>query len=149
MDILKMSEEHVEECTDLYIDAFTKSPWHDAYDSRAQVVSFFQNHMANNYFLGYVLKGQTGIAALCIGMKKPWIQGTEYYIDQFCVKPEGCTVGECRGRRRNKQRKHRQGNERRTGRSFLLSFGQDTYGKQTVFGPRRIGRRRKRAAPPA
>ena len=48
---------------------------------------FFQNHMANNYFLGYVLKGQTGIAALCIGMKKPWIQGTEYYIDQFCVKP--------------------------------------------------------------
>ena len=87
MDILKMSEEHVEECTDLYIDAFTKSPWHDAYDSRAQVVSFFQNHMANNYFLGYVLKGQTGIAALCIGMKKPWIQGTEYYIDQFCVKP--------------------------------------------------------------
>ena len=87
MDILKMSEEHVEECTDLYIDAFTKSPWHDAYDSRAQVVSFFQNHMANNYFLGYVLKGQTGIAALCIGMKNPWIQGTEYYIDQFCVKP--------------------------------------------------------------
>ena len=56
MDILKMSEEHVEECTDLYIDAFTKSPWHDAYDSRAQVVSFFQNHRANNYFLGYVLK---------------------------------------------------------------------------------------------
>lgn len=110
---------------------------------------FFQNHMANNYFLGYVLKGQTGIAALCIGMKKPWIQGTEYYIDQFCVKPEGRTVGECRGRRRNKQRKHRQRNERRTGRSFLLSFGQDTYGKQTVFGPRRIGRRRKRAAPPA
>ena len=42
MDILKMSEEHVEECTDLYIDAFTKSPWHDAYDSRAQVVSFFR-----------------------------------------------------------------------------------------------------------
>ena len=44
--------------------------------------------MANNYFLGYVLKGQTGIAALCIGTKKPWIQGTEYYIDQFCVKPD-------------------------------------------------------------
>ena len=31
---------------------------------------------------------------------------------------------------------------------YSLSFGQDTYGKQTVFGPRRIGRRRKRAAPP-
>lgn len=29
---------------------------------------------------------------------------------------------------------------------YSLSFGQDTYGKQTVFGPRRVGHRRKRAA---
>ena len=44
--------------------------------------------MANNYFVGYVLKDQAGIIALCAGMKKPWINGMEYYIDQFCVKPE-------------------------------------------------------------
>ena len=50
MDILKMSEEHVEECTDLYIDAFTKSPWHDAYDSRAQVVSFFSEPYGQQLF---------------------------------------------------------------------------------------------------
>ncbi len=88
MDIIKMSKEHIEECVDLYIDVFTKAPWNDTYDSREQVLSFFQNHMTNNYFLGYVLKGQSGIIALSIGMKKPWISGTEYYIDQFCVRSD-------------------------------------------------------------
>ena len=44
--------------------------------------------MANNYFVGYVLKEEASIIALSIGMKKPWINGMEYYIDQFCVKSD-------------------------------------------------------------
>lgn len=88
MEIIKMTGEHIEECVDLFVDAFTKAPWNDTYNSREQVADFFQNHMANNYFVGYVLKDQAGIIALCAGMKKPWINGMEYYIDQFCVKPE-------------------------------------------------------------
>lgn len=85
---MKMSREHIEECVDLYIDVFTKAPWNDTYESGGQVSRFFRNHMANNYFVGYVLKGQGGIIALSIGMKKPWINGAEYYIDQFCVRTD-------------------------------------------------------------
>ena len=88
MNIIKMSKEHMEECVDLFIDVFTKAPWNDTYSSREQVVNFFQNYMTNNYFVGYVLKEQTSMIALSIGMKKPWINGMEYYIDQFCVKSE-------------------------------------------------------------
>lgn len=88
MDIIKMSKEHIEECADLFIDVFTKPPWNDTYNSREQVITFFQNYIDNNYFVGYVLKEQTIIIALSIGMKKPWINGMEYCIDQFCVKPE-------------------------------------------------------------
>lgn len=97
MDIVKLSKEHVEACVDLFIDVFTKAPWNDTFDSREQVIDFFRNHMANNYFVGYVLKGQDGIIALSIGMKKPWIHGMEYYIDQFCVKPDlqGRGIGSC------------------------------------------------------
>lgn len=97
MDIVKLSKEHVEACVDLFIDVFTKAPWNGTFDSREQVIDFFQNHMANNYFVGYVLKGQDGIIALSIGMKKPWIHGMEYYIDQFCVKPDlqGRGIGSC------------------------------------------------------
>lgn len=41
--------------------------------------------MLNNYFLGYVLKSGMNVIALSVGYKKPWIDGIEYYIDQFCV----------------------------------------------------------------
>ena len=72
-----MSNKHIDECVDLFIDVFTKAPWHDTYSSRKQVVSFFQNYMINNYFVGYVLKEESSIIALSIGMKKPWINGME------------------------------------------------------------------------
>ena len=83
-----MSKEHIEECVDLFIDVFTKSPWNDTYSSREQVINFFQSHIANNYFVGYILKEKTSVIAMSIGMKKPWINGMEYYIDQFCVKED-------------------------------------------------------------
>lgn len=88
MNIIKMSEEHIEECADLFIDVFTKAPWNDTYHSREQVINYFRSYMASDYFIGYVLKKQARIIALSIGMKKPWINGMEYYIDQFCVKSD-------------------------------------------------------------
>lgn len=88
MQILKLTEAHLEACVDLYIDVFTRAPWNDVYDSREQVVSLFKNFLANNYFVGFVLTEQAQIIALSIGFKKPWIKGLEYYIDQFCVAPD-------------------------------------------------------------
>lgn len=75
----------IDECVDLYMDTFSKEPWNDEYESRQQVVDFFINHFKNNYFLGYVAIIDKKIIALSIGMKKPWIKGMEYYIDEFCV----------------------------------------------------------------
>lgn len=88
MEITNMSEEHLEECTDLLIDVFTNPPWNDTYSSRQQVMEFLRNHMNNNYFAGYVLKEKNHVIAMSVGMKKPWLNGMEYYIDQFCVKPD-------------------------------------------------------------
>lgn len=88
MQIDRMKTEHIEECVDLFIDVFSGEPWNEIYSSREQVAAFFQNHMSNNYFEGFVLKDQGEIIAMSIGMKKPWLEGTEYYIDQFCVKTD-------------------------------------------------------------
>ena len=86
--IEKMMSEHIEECVDLFIDVFTREPWNDVYDSREQVVQFFENHIANNYFVGYIMKNADEVIATSLGSKKPWIKGMEYYIDQFCVKAD-------------------------------------------------------------
>ncbi len=54
LKVIKLSEEYLEECVDLFIDTFSRAPWNDEYDSRQQVKNFFINHMKNNYFLGYI-----------------------------------------------------------------------------------------------
>lgn len=86
--VLKMEKDKIDECVDLFIDTFTKAPWNDVYQSRGQVVNFFNNHFNNNYFVGYVAMLNDKVVALSIGMKKPWIEGFEYYIDEFCISYE-------------------------------------------------------------
>lgn len=39
-DFSRMTEEHVDECVDLYIDVFSQAPWNDTFQSREQVVNF-------------------------------------------------------------------------------------------------------------
>jgi aminoglycoside 6'-N-acetyltransferase I len=83
--VLEMKKHMIDNCVDLFIETFTKEPWNDVYESREQVVSFFNNHFNNNYFVGYVAMLDDNVIALSIGMRKPWMEGVEYYIDQFCV----------------------------------------------------------------
>ena len=75
----------LDECVDLFMNTFSKEPWYDKYDSRNQVVDFFINYTKNNYFLGYVALKDEKIVGLSIGSIKPWLNGMEYYIDQFCI----------------------------------------------------------------
>ncbi|MGL5087547.1 MAG: GNAT family N-acetyltransferase [Clostridium sp.] len=85
LKVIKLSHEYVEECVNLFIDTFSREPWNDVYNSRKQVKEFFVNHMGNNYFLGFIGLIDKKVVALSVGMKKPWISGMEYYIDEFCI----------------------------------------------------------------
>ncbi|GKX65675.1 GNAT family N-acetyltransferase [Inconstantimicrobium mannanitabidum] len=85
MIVTRMEENMIDECVDLFISTFSREPWNDVYESRDQVRQFFVNHFANNYFLGYVVSINGKIEGLSVGIKKPWINGLEYYIDEFCI----------------------------------------------------------------
>lgn len=84
----KLKKRMIDECVDLYIDTFSREPWNDVFDSRDMITKFFHKHYKNNYFVGYVAKLDKKIVALSIGMKKPWKEGLEYYIDEFCVSDQ-------------------------------------------------------------
>lgn len=86
--VLEMEKHMINNYVDLFIETFSKEPWNDVYESREKVVNFFNNHFNNNYFVGYVAMLDDKAVALSVGMKKPWIEGFEYYIDQFCVSYE-------------------------------------------------------------
>lgn len=82
----KMKRKMIVDCADLYIDTFSRYPWNDVFDSREKVIDFFKNHFKNKGYSGYVVILDNKIVALCLGMTKPWIDGIEYYIDEFCVR---------------------------------------------------------------
>ena len=88
LKIIKIEKNIVDECVDLFIHTFSQEPWNDVYESRNQIVTFFGNFIKNNYFIGYAGVIDDKVIALSIGMKKPWVEGMEYYIDQFCIKTE-------------------------------------------------------------
>lgn len=93
--LLEMNKHMIDNCVDLFIETFSNEPWNDVYESREDIINFFNNHFNNNYFLGYVATLDDKVVALSLGMKKPWIKGMEYYIDQFCVvyKMQGKGIG--------------------------------------------------------
>lgn len=93
LKLVRLDKNILEECIDLFIQTFSGEPWNDVYESREQVETFFENHIKNNYFIGYAGVIDNKVIALSIGMKKPWINGLEYYIDEFCVKAELQGIG--------------------------------------------------------
>lgn len=81
----------LEACVRLYQDVFSGEPWYEDSDD-ADVRRLFQDFYSMNAFTGYVLKGGERIVAFSIGFIKPYINGMEYYIDQFCV--DACLQGQ-------------------------------------------------------
>lgn len=80
-----LKQENISECVDVFMNTFSNEPWNDVFESKKEVFTFINNHMNNNYFVGYIMKINNKIVGLSLGFQKPWIKGMEYYIDQFCI----------------------------------------------------------------
>jgi len=86
--IRKFTIDMLNECTDLYMKTYSQPPWNESWDSKDVVSDFYKNHYANNYFVGFVAMKDEKIVGVSVGFLKPWIQGMEYYIDDFFVSPD-------------------------------------------------------------
>ncbi|MGX7149409.1 GNAT family N-acetyltransferase [Enterococcus ureasiticus] len=78
----------VKKVTELYISVFSQEPWNDEYESIEEVEKFIQNFMASDTYINFIAEEEGELVGLCLGLKKPWIKGIEYYIDEFCIKSE-------------------------------------------------------------
>lgn len=88
MNIQLLEKQHIDACSRLFIDAFSREPWNEQYESDEEVRRYFTDFLSLDSFLGFVGLEEGRIIALCVGMRKPWLKGVEYYIDQFCIAPE-------------------------------------------------------------
>ena len=85
MKLEYITMENVEQCITLYMDTFSKEPWNDVFDSSDKVRAYYHNFLKSNQCIAYVGIVDGKIEVMSIGMIKPWIEGLEYYIDEFCV----------------------------------------------------------------
>jgi len=93
MEIQLLEKLHIEACSQLFVEAFSREPWNEQYESDREVIGYFTAFISLDSFLGFVGIESGRVIALCVGMRKPWLKGVEYYIDQFCVAPDF----QCRG----------------------------------------------------
>ena len=78
----------LDECVELYEKTYSRAPWNESWESKNIIAGFMKNHYANNYFRGFVAMQGNRVAGVSLGFLKPWINGMEYYIDEFFVDIE-------------------------------------------------------------
>lgn len=88
MEIRYLQKEQIKAAANLYISVFSQAPWNEEYESFEQVERLIKNFMAETCFLNFVALENGELVGLCLGLKKPWINGIEYYIDEFCIKTD-------------------------------------------------------------
>lgn len=95
IEIMPFHAGHITDCATLYCETYSAEPWNEQWDSEQPILDFLNAHLANNYFMGFVVQIENKLIAASIGFKKPWNQGIEYYIDEFFIHPDyqGLKVG--------------------------------------------------------
>lgn len=93
MIISELKITHVAEAAKLFMSVFSKEPWNDIYESVAEVESFIRRSIANKESLNFVAVENEEIVGLSLGIKKPWLKGEEYSINEFCIRSDKQSQG--------------------------------------------------------
>ena len=73
---------------ELFLSVFTVSPWYDDWSDETQLDCYLTDLMGQSNSLTYGMFENEKLVAMSLGRIKHWYTGTEYCIDEFCVKKE-------------------------------------------------------------
>ena len=79
---------HKETVKQLFLSVFTISPWYDDWSDKNQLNAYLTDLMGQSNSLTYGLFDGENLIAVSMGRIKHWYTGTEYCIDEFCVKTD-------------------------------------------------------------
>ena len=74
--------------TDVFTSVFTKEPWNDDWSDTNQLDMYINDLVGQGYSLTYGLFEDDELIGISLGYVKHWYRGTEYIINEFCVKTE-------------------------------------------------------------
>lgn len=71
---------------ELFLSVFTKEPWNDDWSDRNQLKAYLHDLTGQSNSLTFGLYEGEELIALSMGRIKHWYTGTEYCIDELCVR---------------------------------------------------------------
>ncbi len=86
--IRELTTEYHEQIKCFFCDVFTREPWNDDWSDEAQLDAYITDLTANRNSLVFGLFDEEKMVGLAIGSIRHWYTGTEYVIDEFCIKTE-------------------------------------------------------------
>ena len=81
--------------TDVFTSVFTKEPWNDDWSDTNQLDMYINDLVGQGYSLTYGLFDDNELIGISLGYVKHWYSGTEYIINEFCIKTDrqGAGIG--------------------------------------------------------
>jgi aminoglycoside 6'-N-acetyltransferase I len=87
-ELRRLTLSNIEEIEDFFLSVFTKEPWNDDWSDKAQLHAYITDLVGNHNSLALGLFENGNMVGLAMGSIRHWYSGTEYYIDEFCIKTE-------------------------------------------------------------
>ena len=89
MQFTQLTPDRFEDIKAFFRDVFTKEPWNDDWSDDAQLTAYIDDLIGGKGALTFAMLDDGGdILALSMGRVRHWFTGTEYYIDELCVRTD-------------------------------------------------------------
>ena len=72
----------------LFTSVFTIAPWYDDWSDTNQLDMYINDLVGQGYSLTYGLFDDNELIGISLGYVKHWYSGTEYIINEFCIKTD-------------------------------------------------------------
>ena len=80
--------ENKEEIKEVFTGVFTNAPWYDNWSDKEQLDLYICDLIGQGYSLTYGLYDEGELIGISLGYIKHWYTGTEYIINELCIKTE-------------------------------------------------------------
>ena len=88
MEFRQLTPERFEDIKAVFRDVFTKEPWNDDWSDDNQLTMYITELICSANSLTYAMYDGEEMVSLAMGHIKHWYSGTEYYIEELCVRTD-------------------------------------------------------------
>ena len=84
----KLGPDDREAIKSVFVSVFTAEPWCDDWSDEAQLDLYIQDLIGQDYSLTYGLYDADELIGISLGYIKHWYSGTEYIINELCIRTD-------------------------------------------------------------